>query len=97
MKKLLYSTDRKVLSADRCCRTELSARWSTIQHAEAGNGLFASRNVMEKGVAGSFYEPLASKDLRRELMSEKKYGDRRMEATAESFWEVCDGAGEVMF
>lgn len=67
-----YLTDLTDVLANQCCMTRFSARRSTIHHARAGSGVFASQNSGHKGVAGSYYKPLAYADLGGELRSRKQ-------------------------
>lgn len=77
--------DKKILLAGKCFRTGVSVRRSAIQHARAGNGLFASQNFGENGVAGLYNALLAYVDLARELRLGKQYEEGFMEATAQWF------------
>lgn len=56
-----------------------------MQHAKAGNGVFASRVSGKKVVARSYYGSLASGDFGREPRTRWPYWERCMEVTAESF------------
>lgn len=78
-------------------------RRSTIEHENAGKGLFASRKFGEREVIGSYYGSLVYADLGQELQSTKRYGEGYMEVTAESFrkWaldlneKVSDSKGQT--
>lgn len=74
-------------SVSECCRTEVSIQTSTIRHAEAGNGVYASPNFERKDLAGPYYRSLASRDLARELRSRKQYVENYEEVTAKSSWK----------
>lgn len=79
-----------VLLASECWQTKVPVQRSTISHARAENGVFASRNFEKNGAAKSYYGSLASANLERELRSKRQYGERYMNVTAKSFskWAV---------
>lgn len=49
----------KVLSANDCCKAEVSVRRSTVHHKGAENGVFGSQKFGKKGVVGSYCGSLA--------------------------------------
>lgn len=79
----LYSVDPKVLVAKKCCRTEISALMSTIEHEKARNAVLASQGFRKKDSVALYYGTLAHASFGRELQSRNQYGEVYMETTAE--------------
>lgn len=69
----LLSADLKVLFASACCKTRFPGQRSTIRLARTGNGMFASRNLKERGLVGMYYGSLAYADFAWKLQSRKQY------------------------